>query len=103
VHNSKALADGTGWLAQVTPPRLLALLASPDIQPADAAPGEAEIEVFTNGDYVEIENQGALTALAPGDTSTWTVRWKLRPLPAGTAVAAGDPGLAAFASTTLAE
>lgn len=26
----------------------------PDISPATAAPGEAEIEIFTNGDYVEI-------------------------------------------------
>jgi hypothetical protein len=102
-HNSKAFADGTGWLAHVTPDRLLTVLAHPDIQPADAAPGEAEIEVFTNGDYVEIESQGPLTAVAAGETLTWTVRWKLRRLAAGTPVAAGSAELASFAAATLAE
>ena len=57
-HDSKAFADGTGWLAQVTPERLLYLVSYPDIQPADAAPGEAEIELFTNGSYVEVGAAG---------------------------------------------
>lgn len=102
-HNSKALADGTGWLAHATPERLLYLMGHPDIQPADAAPGEAEIEVFTNGELVEIESQGPLTAVAAGQTLTWTVRWKLRRLPGGTPVAAGSAALASFATATLAE
>jgi hypothetical protein len=102
-HDSKALADGTGWLAHVTPERLLALVSYPDIQPGDAASGEAEIEVFTNGDYVEIEAQGALTVLAPGEALTWTVRWKLRRVPGGTTVAAGSTALAALAASALAE
>jgi hypothetical protein len=102
-HDSKALADGTGWLAQATPERLLAVVAYPDSEPAAAAPGEAEIEVDTDGVYVVIEQQGALTALAPGDAATWTVRWKLRRVPAGTTIAAGSADLAAFAAATLAE
>ena len=101
-HNSKAFADGTGWLAQVTPDRLLLVQSYTDIAATDAAPGEAEIEVFTNGDYVEIEDQGALTTVAPGATLTWTVRWKLRRAPGGTP-AAGDGQLAALVSATLAE
>jgi hypothetical protein len=56
-HDSKALADGAGWLAHATPERLLYLQSHPDLQPADAAPGEAEIEVFTNSSYVEAEAQ----------------------------------------------
>ena len=64
-HDSKAFADGTGWLAHVTGKRLLALVSYPDIHPSDTAPGEAELEVFTNRDYVEIEAQGALVMLAP--------------------------------------
>jgi hypothetical protein len=99
---SKANADGTGWLAHVTPDRLLYLLAFPDIQPADAAPGEAEIEVFTSGAYVELETQGALTTVAPGASLTWTVRWQLRRL-RGTTVAAGNADLASLATTTLAQ
>jgi hypothetical protein len=100
---SKAFADGTGWLGQVTPDRLLYLQSFPDIQPNEAAPGEAEVEIFTNGDYVEIEPQGALTTVAPGASLDWTIRWKLRPLPAGTTVAAGNAGMASFAADTLAE
>ena len=102
-HDSKAFADSTGWLAQVTPDPLLYLIAYPDIQPADAAPGEAELELYTNSSYVELEAQGAVQTLAPGSAMDWTVRWKLRPLPAGTTVAAGNAGLASLATTTLAE
>jgi hypothetical protein len=102
-HNSKALADSTGWLAHVTPDRLLYLQSYPDIQPADAAPGEAEVEIFTNGDYVELEPQGALTTVPPGGTLAWTVRWKLRRVPGGTTLESGSPGLTSLASATLAE
>ena len=66
-HDSKAFADGTGWIAQVTPERLLYLVSYPDFEPADGAPGEAEIELYTNSSvYVEFEQQGALAAIAPG-------------------------------------
>jgi hypothetical protein len=41
--------------------------------------------------------------LAPGDLSVWTVRWKLRRVPGGTAIAAGSADLAALAAATLAE
>ncbi len=102
-HNSKALADSTGWLAHVTPDRLLYLQSYPDIEPADAAPGEAELEIFTNSDYVELEPQGMLTTVAPGGTLSWTVRWKLRRVPGGTTVAAGSAGLTSFAGAALAE
>jgi hypothetical protein len=102
-RNSKAFADGAGWLAHVTPDRLLYVMAHQDISPASAAPGEAEIEIFTNGDYVEVESQGPLTTVAPGQALTWSVRWKLRRVPGGTAVTAGSAALASFATATLAE
>jgi hypothetical protein len=102
-HDSKAFADGTGWLAHVTSDRMLYVMSFPDLQPADAAPGEAEIEVYTNRDYVEIEGQGALTTTQPGNATVWTVRWKLRRLPAGVPVEAGNAALAAFTASVLAE
>jgi hypothetical protein len=102
-HDSKAFADGTGWLAHVTPDRMLYLMSFPDLQPADAAPGEAEIEIFTNRDYVEIEGQGPLATVVPGNAMLWTVRWKLRRVPAGTPIEAGNAELAAFAAVVLAE
>src|SRR4051794_6033280 len=103
--DSKALADGSGWIAHVTEGGLLYLLAYPDIQLTEAAPGEAEVEVFTgpSADYQEIEPQGAYTAVPPGGTLAWTVRWKLRPAPSGTSVGAGSDDLVAFTSAALAE
>ena len=103
VHNSKAFADAGGWLAHATPSGLLDLVSHPDIQPAEAAPGEAEVEVFANRDYVEIETQGALAPLAPGESLTWTVRWKLRRVPGNAKLDAGDATLAALVEKTLAE
>jgi hypothetical protein len=102
--NSKAFADGAGGMAHVTRSGLLYLLSYPDIQPGDAAPGEAEVELFTGpgSDYVELESQGRLTSVAPGDTLAWTVRWKLRQLPPGTDVAAGSAALASLARAQLA-
>jgi hypothetical protein len=103
--NSKAFADGSGWIAHATASNLLYLLSFSDIQPLEAATGEAEIEVFTGtgGDYVEIEPQGALTNVAPGASLTWTVRWKLRQIPSGTAVAVGSADLATFAEQQLSQ
>jgi hypothetical protein len=101
-HNSKALSDAAGWLAHVTPARLLFLVSYPDIDPAAAAPGEAEVAIFAGREYVEIEPQGALAEIAPGASLIWTVRWKLRRVPGGTPVVTGDP-LLSLASATLAE
>jgi hypothetical protein len=103
--DSKALADGSGWIAHVTAGGLLYLLAYPDIQPTEAAPGEAEVEVFTGpeADYQEMESQGAYTTVPPGGTLVWTVRWKLRRVPSGTSVAVGSAGLVSLTSAALAE
>jgi hypothetical protein len=102
-HNSKGFADGTGWIAHATEDRLLYLLAYPDVAPSEAAPGEAEIELFTGGTYVEIEPQGAVTSIAAGASLPWTIRWQLRRLPSGTTVAPGSADLLSFATATLAE
>jgi len=50
------------------------------LTPEQAAPGEAEIQVYVNQGktYIEIESQGAYTALAPGESLSWTVRWYLK-------------------------
>jgi hypothetical protein len=80
--DQKLFADGReGWIAHVDGDLLL-VKSFPDSPPGQAAPGEAEIEIYANAThtYVEVENQGALAALAPGAASTWTVRWILRKL-----------------------
>jgi hypothetical protein len=102
---SKAFADGQGWVAHLTESGLLFALAYPDIQPGEAAPGEAEMELYAaaGADYLEIEPQGALTTLAPGESLVWTVRWRLRQVPSGTSVAVGSPALVSLASATFAQ
>ena len=104
-HDSKAFADGTGWVAQITTHALFLVMSSPDIQPAEAAPGEAEIELFTYRDYVyvEVEQQGAFVEIPPGQTRTWTVRWKLRPMPAGASYVPGNADLVALANKVVAQ
>jgi len=96
---SKCFADGVGWIAHVSADNILFLMTYPDIQPSQAASGEAEVEFYNkkgDGDYVEIEPQGASTEIAPGTSLQWTVRWKLRAVPNGTTVDVGSTDLATF-------
>jgi hypothetical protein len=80
--DQKLFADGReGWIAHVDGDLLL-VKSFADISPSQAAPGEAEIEIYANAahTYVEVENQGAYVELAPGAAATWSVRWILRKL-----------------------
>ncbi len=80
--DQKLFADGReGWIAHVDGDLLL-VKSFADTLPSQAAPGEAEIEIYANAGhtYVEVENQGAYVKLAPGAVTTWTVRWMLRKL-----------------------
>ena len=63
------------------------------------AEDEGEIEIYAKGStYQEVEQQGPLTTLSPGDESTWEVTWYLRPFPADAKLKVGDPALIDFAS-----
>ena len=77
--NRKVNADGHGWLAY-SANGLMLYKTFDDIDAAQAAPGEAEIQVYVNvgKTYVELEGQGAYTTLQPGESLDWTVRWYLR-------------------------
>ncbi len=80
--DQKLFADGgEGWIAHVDGDLLL-VKSFVNTLPVQAAPGEAEIEIYANGShtYVEVENQGAFVNLAPGAATAWTVRWMLRKL-----------------------
>jgi hypothetical protein len=91
----KVFADGSeGWIAHVDG-NLLLVKAFTDTLATQAAPGEAEIELYTDDahTYIEVENQGAYASVAPGATSTWTVRWFLRQLDATVSVQPGSADL----------
>ena len=96
-HN-KFFADGSeGWVAQVNEDMVFIKKFS-DISPEDAAPGEAEIEVYTdpNKSYVEIEQQGVYRRLSAGDSLVWEVKWFLRKIPDNIPREAGNPLLVSY-------
>jgi hypothetical protein len=78
--NRKINADGKGWLA-FCDKGLLFIKKFADIDQSEAAPAEAEIQIYVNTgkSFVEIEEQGAYTTLNPGEETDWTVRWYLVP------------------------
>lgn len=99
---AKVFADGAGgYLAYVLGDRLL--VKHFEDQPASAAaPGEAEVELYVNPghDYLELENQGAYTRIAPNETVIWRVTWYVRQLPSAAAGASRED-LVAFVAKTL--
>jgi hypothetical protein len=103
-NDQKLFADGAeGWIAFAND-GLLFIKAFSDIALAQAAPGEAEIEIFANAahTYVEVENQGAYAPILAGATSTWPVRWFLRSVPASIPVAAGSAALVDYVRNVIA-
>jgi len=93
--DQKVFADGReGWIAHVAGDLLL-VKAFSDTTPDQAAPGESEIEIYTDPGrtYVEVENQGPYVEIAPGAAVFWPVRWFLRKLDAKVAVRPGSPDL----------
>ena len=101
----KLNADGKGgWFAHVAGD-LLFLKKFADVPLASQAPGEGDIEIFAQtaagGGYIEMENQGAYTPIAPGASSTYTVTWFVRKLPASVTASVGSPSLLAFVDSLL--
>lgn len=101
--DQKLLADGAGgWLAHVAG-RVLLVKKFGDVPLGMTAPGEAEIEIFADGQgrYVEVEEQGAYQALPQGHTLSWPVTWIVRALPDGLDPSAGSPDLVAFVQSLV--
>ncbi|MDQ2077329.1 DUF4380 domain-containing protein [Marinimicrobium sp. ABcell2] len=94
----KLMTDGAeGWLAYIN--EGVALIKQfPDVPAELNAPGEGEIEIYTNAakTYIEIEQQGPLTQLAPGEVLDWQVRWYVRSVPENISAEVGDEALVAW-------
>ena len=77
-QNRKINVDGKGWL-KFHDNGLVLTQKFPDIAQEEAAPGEAEIQVYIDArkSFVEIEAQGPYTELKPGEKLDWPVRWFL--------------------------
>ena len=80
-ENRKINADGKGWLA-FNNGKVLFVKKFQDLQEGQAAPAEAEIQVYANPGktFVEIEEQGPYTTLEPSASVNWTVRWYAVPV-----------------------
>jgi hypothetical protein len=95
--------DGAeGWLGSVCDD-LLFVKQYPEVAEGEAAPGEAEVLIFLNGEsaYVELEAQSALRRLEPGQSLAWSVRWYVRQLPAELVARVGSTELVDFARSIL--
>jgi Domain of unknown function (DUF4380) len=83
-RKSKFFTDARGWLAHAHEGTLF-LRIFPDLTLDQAAPRQAEVEMFFDPgrDYIELENQGAHVTLAPGQSLTYPVEWRFHALPPG--------------------
>jgi hypothetical protein len=104
-EDAQAYGDGGpgGWLAHVSKSGLLLIKKFPDVAPEAQPKGEREIELYTDPkkNYQEIEHQGPMVELKPGDATTWEVKWFLRRLPAGAAKKVGDEKLLKFVESVV--
>lgn len=99
----KILADGSGgWLAWSTGAAVV-VKSFPDLDFADFAPGEGEIEIYANpnGEYFEVEQQGPLESIAPGASASWTVVWIGVPIPEGADTSEGSVDLIGLVTSSL--
>jgi hypothetical protein len=95
----KSFAYGTEGLLAHAAHGLLYVKSFAEVPSELQAPGEAEIEVYANDRYVEVEVQGPYTLIEPGASVTWTVRWSLRKLPPNIVPFPGNTELLAFAGS----
>lgn len=96
----KLMTDGQeGWLAYTHRGYLLVKQFA-DVPVELIAQGEGEIELYTNTHtdqgYLEIEQQGGITVLQPGEFLEWEVIWHVKKLPANIPAEVGNADLVAY-------
>lgn len=85
ISGGKMFSDGAeGWIAHINGDYIL-VKKWQNISADDAAPGEAEIEIYVDpsNKYIEVENQGAYKPVTAHAKYPWEVKWYARKLPAG--------------------
>ena len=97
----KLFADGKqGWIAHVSG-NLIFIKTFEDTTPDVAAPGEGEIEIYATPEYEEVEQQGAFSEIAPGQSTIWTVNWYLRKLQEDIRIGSGSESLIRFVQSVI--
>lgn len=87
-----------GWMAAVVD-SLLLVKTWTDIPLGKIPPGQGEIQVYLqkNPAFAEMECMGPWTAVVPRDSTVWTVRWKVAPIPSQVSRTLGNPQLVRLA------
>ena len=80
---------------------LILIKVHEDIPVADQAPEEAEIEIFSIKDYVEVEVLGAYAEIPAGGEVNWSTVWYLRELPSDIEATAGNAALVEFVERVI--
>jgi hypothetical protein len=93
----KFFADGAqGWFAHIDESNRLFVKTFVDVDSADFANGEGEIELWIAENFIELENQGVARTLNTNDTLHYEVKWILRQLPDWVNPTIGDKVLIDF-------
>lgn len=101
----KLMTDGReGWLAYTDGGYLL-VKEFADVPTELVAVDEGEIELFTDAHktYLEIQQQGSMTMLQPGDHLDWEVTWHVKKLPSDISVSVGSEELVNYVRLLLSE
>jgi hypothetical protein len=96
--NNKLFMQGKeGWLAH-TDGNLLFVKTFENVPQDKVATKEEEIEIYANtkSRYIELENQGPMATLKPGETLRYSVKWYLRKLPKNLKVNEGNKELVKY-------
>lgn len=102
--NNKFFSDGSyGWFAHANNDNILFIKEFDDVPANNQAPGEAEIELWLNGDrvYIEIENQSEYKTIPAGDSLIYNVKWYLVSIPEIIDVSVGSEDLVGYVDLIL--
>ena len=100
---AKLVADGRdGWLAYAAQ-GMLYIKRFDDVTPEATAPGEGDIEIYADRQFLELEAQGRYTSLNAGDALPWNVQWRVVAIPGSVIIAAGSTSLLQFVEQQIAQ
>jgi hypothetical protein len=90
----KMFSDGSdGWFAHITENDYLFLKTFEDVPHDLAASGEAEIELWQAGTYIELENQSSFSNIAAGSSKSYKLKWYLKVVPDDIDISEGSASL----------
>ncbi len=97
VEGQKLFRDGgEGWIAHIHD-NMIFIKKYPDVLPANFAPVESDIELWSSSGLEEVEVQGGYVSLNNNASFDWTVKWFLRCIPSNVSQSVGSSALVRLA------